>query len=128
MSEYDDAIAGGVGFRLSCENLGDGGDVLGIRKAVRARPSLGFRLVTDNIIDIREDFLELSTEELGDEGGRKVKDEDLGKSSALARIQMTLIQIVLPFPFPKPSYSVPGQNRYRGSRSNPRRNRFWRHR
>jgi len=81
MGEYDDAIAGGVGLWLCSKSLGDGGDVLGIWKTVRARPSLGFCLVTDDIIDIRENLLELSTEELGDEGSREIEDEDLMKSS-----------------------------------------------
>ena len=98
MGEYDNAIAGGVGFWFFSESLGDGGDVLGVRKTVRARPSLGFRLVADDIINIREDFLELSTEELGDEGSREVKDEDLRKSSTLS-IQMTLYADQLAFPF-----------------------------
>ena len=87
MSEYDDAIACGVGFWLFSQDLSDGGDILGIGKTVRARPSLGFCFVPNDIIDIRENFLELSTEELGDERSRKVKDEDLGKSSTLVRIQ-----------------------------------------
>jgi hypothetical protein len=78
--KYDNAIAGGVGFWLCGESLGDGGEVLGVRKTVRAGPSLGFGLVTDEIVDVGEDFLELGTEKLRDEGSREVKDEDLGKS------------------------------------------------
>ena len=77
MSEYDNTVPSGVGFWLFREILGNGGKVLGVRKAARASPSLCFRLVTDEIVDIREYFLDLFTEILGDEGSRKVEDEDL---------------------------------------------------
>jgi len=127
VGEDDNAIAGGVGFWLLGERLRDGGDILGVRKTVRASPSLSFCLVTDNIVDIRQYFLELSAEKLSDEGSREVEDEDLGKSPMSAHIQRTRTNTVLPFPSPKPSYSVPGRNQYRGSRSNPRRKRSWRH-
>jgi len=79
MSEYDNTVACGVGFWLLGKNLGDGRDVLGVGKAVRASPSLSFSLVTDEIVDVGEDFLELSTEELSDEGSREIEDENLGK-------------------------------------------------
>ena len=128
MGEYDDAIAGGIGFRLLSESLSDGVDITWVRKTVRVRPSLGFCLVTDDIVDIREYFLDLSTERLSDEGGREVKDEDLGKSSTLIHIQRTHAEIVPPSSSPKPSYPVPGQNQFRRARSNPRRKRSWRHR
>jgi len=61
MGEYDDAIAAGIGFRLLGESLGDSGGITGVKKTIRARPSLGFCLVTDDIVDIREYFLDLST-------------------------------------------------------------------
>ena len=80
MGEHDNTIAGGVGFWLFGESLGDSGDILRVRMAARAGPSLGFGLVADEVVDVGEDLLELGTEELSDEGGRKVKDEDLGKS------------------------------------------------
>jgi hypothetical protein len=64
------------------ERLGNGGKVLGVRKAVRAGPSLGFGLVTDEVIDVWKDFQELAGEKLSDERSREVKDEDLGESSA----------------------------------------------
>ena len=70
MSEYDDATAGSVRFWLQGESLGDGGEILGVRKTVRARPGFRLRLVPDDIVDIREDSLELSAEELCDEGCR----------------------------------------------------------
>ena len=52
------------------ESLGSGGDVPGVRKTVRASPSL----VTNEIIDIGEDILEPS-----DEGNKPIEDGDLGK-------------------------------------------------
>jgi len=48
VGEYNNANAGGVGFWLLGENLGDSGKILGVRKPVRAGPSLGFGLITDN--------------------------------------------------------------------------------
>jgi len=61
VGEYDDAIAGGIEFRLLGKSLGGGGDISGVRKTVRGRPSLGFCLITDDIINIREYFLDLNT-------------------------------------------------------------------
>jgi hypothetical protein len=66
--------------RLLGENIGDNGKILGVRKTVRASPSLGFRPVTDKIIDIREGF-GVKHRRLSNEGSRGVEDEDLGKSS-----------------------------------------------
>ena len=80
MSEDDYTVAGGVGFWLLSESLCNGGKILGVRKAVRASPSLGFGFISNDIVNIREDFLELSSAKLSDEGGGEVEDEDLGKS------------------------------------------------
>ena len=76
MGKHDNAIASGVGFWLLGESLGGGGKILGVRKSVRAGPSLSSGFVTDEIINIGEDFLELSAGELSNEGNRGVEDED----------------------------------------------------
>ena len=80
MGNYDNTIAGRVGFRFLGESLSDGGEVLGVRETVRAGPGLGFGLVANKIINVRENFLELIAEELSDEWSGEVEDEDLGKS------------------------------------------------
>ena len=64
------------------ESLGDRGKILWIRKAVCACPSRCFGLVANEIVDVWKDFLELSTEELRDEGSREVEDEVLRVSYA----------------------------------------------
>ena len=46
--------------------------------ATSACPRLGFGLVADHDIGVREDLLQLHTEELGDEWCREVQDENLG--------------------------------------------------
>jgi hypothetical protein len=46
------------------ESLGDSGKIFGVRKTVCASPSLGFGLVTDQVINVREGFLELATKKL----------------------------------------------------------------
>lgn len=79
VGDYDNAIAGGVGFRFLRESPSDCGEILGIRETVRAGPGLGFGLVTNKIINVGEDFLELIAEKLSDEWSREVEDEDLGK-------------------------------------------------
>ena len=79
MRNHHNTIPGGVGFWLFGESLGDGGEIFGVGKTVRAGPSLCFGLVTDKIINIGEDFLELGTEELRDEGSGEVEDKNLGK-------------------------------------------------
>jgi len=79
MGKHDNTIPGGVGFWLFGESLGDGGEILGVGETVRAGPSLCFGLVTDKIVNIGKDFLELGAEELRNEGSREVEDENLGK-------------------------------------------------
>jgi hypothetical protein len=44
------------------EGYGDSGKAIAVRKIVCVGPSLGFCLVTDKILGIREGFLELSIE------------------------------------------------------------------
>lgn len=78
MGEYDNTVAGRIGLGLFSESLGDGGNILGVREPVRASPSLGFCFVTDEIVDVWKNLLELSTEKLSDEGSREVENEDLG--------------------------------------------------
>ena len=62
MGKYNNTIVGEAGFGLLGESLSDSGQILGIRKTVRASPSLGVSLVTDEVIDIGKGFLELGTE------------------------------------------------------------------
>ena len=66
VGKYDNEIPGVVGSWLLSENLGDGREILRVRKTVSARPNLRFGLVTNKIINIRK----LSTENLGNEGGK----------------------------------------------------------
>ena len=63
------------------EILGDGGNILGVRKAVCASPGLGFGLISNKIVDVGKDLLELGTEKLSNEGSREVEGEDLRESS-----------------------------------------------
>jgi len=58
---------------LLSENLGDDREILRVGKTVNVLPSLRFGLVTNKIINVGK----LSTEDLGNEGGREVEDEDL---------------------------------------------------
>ena len=99
MRKYDNTVTTWVGFWVFGKCLGNGGKVLGVRKAVRASPSLGFGLVTDEVVNVWKDYLELSTEKLSDEGSGEVEDEYLGKSSASARIQRNLFSKRHTFPF-----------------------------
>jgi len=78
-------------------SLGDGGGTIGIGKTVRARPSFGFGLVADRIINMGE----LSTENLDNEGGREVEDEDSKILFMEGHIQETSKQLVSPLPSPK---------------------------
>lgn len=79
VGEYDHTIAGGVRFWFLSNSLGDAGEILGVRETDGASPGLGFSLVTDEIVDVGEDFLELISEKLSDEGSREIEDEDLEK-------------------------------------------------
>jgi len=63
------------------EILGDRGKILGVRKTVCASPGIGFGLISNKIVNVGKDLLELSTEKLSNEGSREVEDEDLGGSS-----------------------------------------------
>ena len=79
VGEHDHAIASGVRFWSLSNSLGDAGEILGVRKANSASPGLSFSLITDEIVDVGEDFLELISEKLSDEGSREIEDEDLEK-------------------------------------------------
>ena len=103
ISEYDNTVASRVRFWFLSESLGDGGKVLRIRNAVRASPSLCFCLVTNEVVDVWEYFLKLSTVKLGNEGSREVEDEDLAKPPISAHTRRNHFQTVIPFHFPKPS-------------------------
>ena len=73
MDGYNNTIADGVRFWLLGESLGDGGEILGVGKTVRAGRGFSFSLVANGVIDMGE----LRTSE----GRREVEDEELGKSS-----------------------------------------------
>lgn len=63
------------------EILGDGGKILGFRETIRASPGLGFSLISNEIVNVGKDLLELGTEKLSNEGSREIEDENLGGSS-----------------------------------------------
>ena len=119
MGKYDNTVPGGVGSWFLGESPGDGEEILRVGKTVRACSSLRFYLVTDRIIDIGKDISKLGTENLDNEGGGEVEDEDLGTSSMGGHIQGISGQFIPPFPSPGPSCLVPGLSRYRGSGGNP---------
>lgn len=128
VGENDNTVTGRIGFWFFGKSLCDGGNVLRVRKTVRASPSLSFGFIADDVVDVREDFLELSAKKLSNEGSREVEDEDLwGVMCVSSHPEQVIIQ-PLPFPSPKPSYSVPEQNRYHESRNSPRRKKSWQHR
>ena len=67
----------GVRLGLGREGLRDRGGVLA-GKASCTGPRLCLGLVADDDIAVRDDLLQLNTEELGNEGCREVEREDLG--------------------------------------------------
>lgn len=74
----DDHSAGTLGVLLG-ENsklLSDLNDVLGT-PLVAGRVGASLGLVAAGVVSVRQDAIELVLEELGDEGGREVKHEDL---------------------------------------------------
>ena len=79
VGEHDHAIASGVRFWFLSNSLGDAGEILRVRKANSASPGLSFSLITDEIVDVGKNFLELISEKLSDEGSREIEDEDLEK-------------------------------------------------
>lgn len=68
--------AGWVSLRLGGKRLRDRGQVF-VWEAGGGRPRLGFSFVADNDIAVGDNLLQLDAEELGDEGCREVKDENL---------------------------------------------------
>jgi len=78
-------------------SLGDSRETIGVGKTVRARPSFGFGLVADRMINMGE----LSTKNQGNEGGREVEDEDSKILFMEGHIQETSKQLVSPLPSPK---------------------------
>ena len=81
VSKYNNAFTSAIvfcGFGKSLCNLRK---IRWFRKAVSLCPSLRFRLISDEIVDVRKNLLELLAVELSDEGSREVQDEDLVKLS-----------------------------------------------
>jgi hypothetical protein len=84
LGEDNNTRAGRVGLGESSDVLRDTREVLRVRKAVRSSPRLSLRLVSDEEIGVRDDLLELGTEELSDERRGEVEDEGLASGSGLA--------------------------------------------
>lgn len=79
LGEDDHTRAGGIRLGRKGEGLGDGFEIGLVRQTDGTGPCLGFGFVADDDVAVRDDLLELCTEELGDEGRRDVKREDLGE-------------------------------------------------